>query len=212
MHAFLLGTAEWSPLAFHPLRPAIPELGVFDVVLCLVLWVAASQPNKKPNKTWLVNRCQRWSWFCIHGVFSLASVPALDSFGEEIFRSTQRQRRVPATRSYESSIPQRSPAFFSPRHHRSDIFSSVHLWPAEQAKVMPRPVSFAFIARRGFVGGFSLRASPHTSGRGFRRGGLLFPIRRWFRVSGSRCGCVGMACGSRCSSSWQLYCIKSVFC
>lgn len=82
VNTFLLRASEWPPLAFHPFRPAIPELGVLDVVGCLILGVASSQPNKKPNKTWLVNRCQRWSWFCIHSVFPLASVPAHLSLAE----------------------------------------------------------------------------------------------------------------------------------
>ena len=32
------------------------------------------------NKSWLDNRCQRWSRVCIHGVFPLASVPAHFAF------------------------------------------------------------------------------------------------------------------------------------
>jgi hypothetical protein len=34
----------------------------------------------KENKSWLGNRCQRWSRVCFHSFFPLASVPALFAF------------------------------------------------------------------------------------------------------------------------------------
>jgi hypothetical protein len=43
---------------------------------------ASRLPATRTSRGWS-NRCQRWSWFCIHSVFSLASVPALFAFGKQ---------------------------------------------------------------------------------------------------------------------------------
>ncbi|MFN9026960.1 MAG: hypothetical protein ACK5VX_12300 [Akkermansiaceae bacterium] len=56
-------------------RIVLKELvGAFDLVIKIQKTIT--------SRGWS-NRCQRWSWFCIHGVFSLASVPALFAFDKE---------------------------------------------------------------------------------------------------------------------------------
>lgn len=53
--------------------------------------------KRLPNKSWLGNRCQRWSRVCFHSVFPLASVPS--------------QRRSPEKRTGE--FPHKFPIFIS---------------------------------------------------------------------------------------------------
>ena len=45
--------------------------------LTMEMFAALSPGRKSITSRGWSNRSQRWSWFCIHSVFSLASVPAL---------------------------------------------------------------------------------------------------------------------------------------